>query len=263
MGRATATTVFVLLLASATTAFGFGDEPATETPAQIEEATELKKELGASNKLDVKKALEGLGRLRTASARDILITYIKKSKNVEWTTYAIRALGWSGNTEAVDFLCGKKCVREKNILVAEASCEALVAIGDRRAIPSLIEATKSKKVVIVRAAVKAVVRLDRDAKGLGDLLLKLVKRKESQVREAVAEAMADLSDERMIEPLIKMATRDGNSLVRLAACRSLGDLRASSARTAIERVAEKDKSGDVRRAAREALSRIPVVEDAE
>jgi HEAT repeat protein len=228
-----------------------------ETAEQIARAQELLELLDASNKLEVKSAIEELGKLRTQSARDILVKYIKKSKNVVWGTYAIRALGWSGNKEAVDFLCGKEGVRAKNVLLAEASCQALVAIGDKRAIPTLIEATKSKKVVVTRAAIKAVVRLDRGAEGLADLMIKMAKRKESQVREAVADAMSSLSDERVIEPLIKMATRDGNSLVRLQACRSLGSLRASEARAAMEVVAKKDKSMEVRAAARTALGQIP------
>ncbi len=234
-----------------------GDERPVETAEQIARAQELLKLLDASNKLDVKSALEDLGRLRTQSARDILIKYIKKSKNAEWSTYAIDALGWPGNKEAVDFLCGKQGVRAKNVLIAAESCRSLVSIGDKRAIPTLIEATKNKKVVVIRAAIKAVVQLDRTAPGLADLMLKLAKRKESQIREAVAEAMATLADDRVIEPLIKMATRDGNSIVRLRACRSLGALRAASARSALEKVAKKDKSADVRRAAREALGSIP------
>ena len=235
-----------------------GDKRPAETAEQIARAQELLKMLDASNKMDVKSALEDLGRLRTQSARDILVKYIKKSKNAEWSTYAINALGWAGNKEAVDFLCGKKGVRAKNVLIAAESCRALVSIGDKRAIPTLIEATKNKKVVVTRAAIKAVVQLDRSAPGLADLMLKLAKRKESQIREAVAEAMATLADDRVIEPLIKMATRDGNSIVRLRACRSLGALRAPSARSALEKVAKKDKSADVRRAAREALGKIPV-----
>jgi len=254
-----------LLLAVSTPAAAFGDKAKrkAETPEQIAHAQELAKLLDASNKLEVKSALESLGQLRTQSAHHILVKYIKKSKNAVWSTYAIDALGWPGNEDAVDFLCGKKGVRAKNVLIAEQACNALVSIGDKRAIPTLIEATKAKKVVVTRAAIKAVVRLDRDADGLADLMIKLAKRKESQVREAVAEAMASLSDERVIEPLIKMAKRDGNSLVRLRACQSLGRLRASAARAALQVVAKKDKSMDVRSAARAAVGQIPAPPPAE
>ena len=247
-----------LLLGSAVSAAA-GDEAKqrVDTPEEIARAQQLGEMLDASNKLETKSAIEQLGTLRSNGARDLLIAYIERSKNAEWSTYAIRALGWKGNAEAVDFLCGKDGVRAKNVLVAEAACGALVSIGDKRAIPTLIEATKHKKDVVVRAAITAVVTLDRDAEGLADLMVKLAKRKESQVREAVADAMASLTDERVIDPLIEMATRDGNSLVRLTACRSLGRLRAAKAREALQKVAEDDKSMDVRAAAMEALGNIP------
>jgi HEAT repeat protein len=237
---------------------GDDEEGPRETPAQVARAVSLGKGLKSKNKLTVVANLRRLGELHVPTSASILMDFVKRSKNAEHATYATEALGWSGNKEAVDFLCGKYGLRSRKLLVAEAACRSLGSVGDRRAIPPLLEAIKGKKVVITRAAIKAVVRLDRDANGLAALMVKLSKHKSPQVRRAVAEASGGLTDPSMIEMLIRLASRDGNSLVRLMACNSLGRLAPPSARKALEIVARNDKSLDVRTAAQGALARIPI-----
>jgi HEAT repeat protein len=227
-----------------------------ETPEQVASAERLEAQLGASNKLDSKAAIEGLGALRTPTARRILEDYVKASKNAEWSQYAVRALGWSGNKASVDFLCGKHGLDSKKLLVAEEACRSLATIGERRAVPSLLEAMKGDKVVITRAAILAVVKLDPKADGIAVHMNKLATHKSSQVREVVAQAMGKMERAQVVPALVTMATKDGNSIVRLEACKSLGELGAKEAFDALSSVAENDKSADVRRAASAALQSV-------
>ncbi len=233
-------------------------DPKPETPEQLAETKRLVKQLDASNKLDSKAAIESLGKLKTPSARKALEKYIKASKNAEWASYAVDALGWAGNKDSVDFLCGKTGLKSKKLLVAEAACRSLARIGEKRAIPSLLEVMKGKKVVLTRASITAVVDLDPKADGIAKHMNKLAKHKSSQVREIVAQAMGKMNKDDVVESLMTMAAKDGNSIVRLESCRSLGRLRAKEAIDTLVKVGDKDKSSDVRREAQVALSLIGV-----
>ena len=238
------------------------DEP-KETAEQIRKAERFAEMLKSMNKLSVIEGMRLLGELRTRSASEALMGFTKRSKNGEHASYAVRELGWEGNKWAVDFLCGKYGVKSKKNLVAEEAANSLGDIGDRRAIPTLLEVIKTAKDFIAAAAIKAVVRLDPNAKGLAKLMTKLSRHKSDRVRRAVATALGSLKDPSAVDALIRMATRDGNSIVRENACRSLGELRATKARPALERVVKKDSSQPVRDAAVRALARIPFAPESE
>jgi HEAT repeat protein len=237
------------------------EEEPKETAEQIERAERLGKMLESRNKLEVTRGLELLGELKTPTAGDLLMDFIRASKNVEHSTYAIRALGWKGNKRAVDFLCGRDGLRAKNILLGEASARALREIADRRAIPSLIEAIKGKKYVVVAAAIEAVVHLDPDAEGLADLMIKKARDRDDMIRMSVATAMGTLEDPKILKPLMKLAERDGNALVRENACRSLGRIADPKAMPVLEKILRKDMNQNVRGAAREAYDRCEAKAD--
>ena len=262
----TVAVVCALLLSPLGRAHAEDEPPAqkADTPEQVQKADATAEQLDDKNKLVVQQALQNLGAQKSRSAAAHLIAFIERSKNVEWTTYAIRALGWKGNADAVDFLCGKEGVRNKNVLVSEASCSALSAIGDKRAIPSLLEAMKAGKDVTVCAAIEAVVTLDRAAPSLAELMFDRAKDKSSQVRESVARALGRLDKTGpIVAQLIAFAAKDGNSLVRLQACQSLGSLKAEEARETLEKAAKDDKSTEVRAAAMSALQALPAPKEGE
>jgi HEAT repeat protein len=202
------------------------------------------------------KGLELLGDLRTKTAAEELMAFVKRSKNMEHASYAVRELGWAGKKWAVDFLCGKYGLRSKKNLVAEKACSTLAEIGDKRAIPPLLETIKRAKDFIAAAAIGAVVRLDPKAKGLAKLMVKMSKHKSDRVRRAVATALGHLTDPSVVDALIRLATRDGNSIVRERACESLGRIGDPRARPALESVVKKDKSLGVRTVAQNALSKL-------
>jgi HEAT repeat protein len=258
------TTFVALVFAGAAWSADDPEEPRPDTEEQVQKADAAAEQLDDKNKLVVNQAISNLGALKSATARDHLIAYIKKSKNAEWTTYAIRALGWKGNSGAVDYLCGKDCVRNKNVLISEASCAALATIGDKRAIPSLVEATKSGKDVTVCAAIEAVVTLDPKSPGMAELMFEHAKDKSSQVRRSVAKGFGSLEKSGpIVAQLMLFAEKDGNSFVRLEACDSLRLLKATEARELLTSMAEDDKSMEVRAAASRALLALPAPEESE
>ncbi|MHC4860962.1 MAG: HEAT repeat domain-containing protein [Planctomycetota bacterium] len=258
IGRPRAKFILLLLGLAIALPLQAKEEEERETPEQIAKVKRFAKMLESKNKLTVVEGLKLLGQIKTKSAVAELMGFVKRSKNAEHASYAVRELGEAGHKSAVDFLCGKYGVKSKKNLVAEEACRSLGKIGDRRAVPTLIEVIKSAKDFIAAAAIEAIVTLDTSAKGLAKLMVKMSKHKSDRVRRSVALAMAKLSDPIVVDALIRMATRDGNSIVRENACGSLGELRAVKARPALEQVVRKDKSQPVREAAHRALARIPL-----
>jgi HEAT repeat protein len=229
-----------------------------ERPEDAEHAKTLEKKLESPNKLDLIAAIEGLGAIDCPTSRKVLMKFISGTPNSEYGSKAVRALGTKGNSTVVDFLCGKDGARSPRVLVAEAACQSLAVIGDKRAVPTLLECMKADKVVIVCAAVEAVVKIDPAADGLADRLIALASCKDDTARRSVATALGDLTSPKVVPVLIALATKDVNSIVRTNACKSIGKLAPFEARKAMEEVSTKDKSGDVRAAASEALGRIPL-----
>ena len=253
----------VALLAGAP---AIAEDPKKAPPAQEQEqerpedaalAKELEKKLEAPNKLDLLSAIEELGKLDCPTSRKALMKFISGTPNSEYGSKAVKALGVRGSTTVVDFLCGKDGARSSRVLVAEAACESLAVIGDKRAAPTLLECMQMDKIVVACAAVEAVVKLDTAAEGLADRLISLATAKDDTLRRSVATALGSLTSPKVVAALIALATKDSNSIVRLNACQSIGKLAPFEARKAMEDVAAKDKNAEVRVAATEALSRIP------
>ncbi len=243
----------------------FADDSGKPTPAPAEEAEKpedvaaakvLEKKLSAPNKLDLVDAIEALGTMDTPTSRKVLMTFIASTPNSEYGSKAVRALGKKGNASVVDFLCGKDGARSSRVLIAEAACQSLAEIGDKRAIPTLLECMKADKEVVVCAAVEAVVKLDRAAEGLADRLASLSTTKYDTVRVSVAKALGDLASPKAVQTLIAMA-KDANSIVRQRVCESIAKLAPPEARKAMEDLAAHDKNKEVRQAAADALLRLP------
>lgn len=182
--------------------------PPAETKEQIARAKELEKKLDGKNKLDAGKAIEALGEMHTKTASKALMDFVHRTSNSEYGAAAVRALGWEGNRDAVDFLCGPDGARSGRLMVAEAACEALARVGDRAAIPTLLELIKNGKSVIAAAAIGAVVHLDPKADGLANLLVAKVGDSDDRVRMSVAEALGALESPKALDGLLQMAARD-------------------------------------------------------
>ena len=254
--------VFVALaLAAPMSAHGGDDKnpPAAEekeSPEDAARAKELEKKLEAPNKLDLVAAIDALGALNAPSARKVLMKFVAGTSNSEYGSKAIRALGRNGSPAVVDFLCGKDGARSTRVLFAQAACQSLAELRDKRAIPTLLECMKSDKVVVVCAAIESVVTLDPAADGLAERLASLATSKDDTVRVSVARALGNVTNPKAVPVLITLA-KDSNSIVRLNACNSIGKLAPYEARKAMEDLSQKDKNREVREAAADALSRLP------
>jgi HEAT repeat protein len=250
----------VLVLASAPVRAGDEKKPPAaeekESPEDAARAKELEKKLESPNKLDLIAAIDALGALNAPSARKVLMKFISETPNSEYGSKAVRALGKNGSPEVVDFLCGKDGARSTRVLFAQAACQSLADLHDKRAIPTLLECMKADKVVVVCAAIEAVVTLDPTADGLADRLGSLSTSKDDTVRRSVATALGSVTNPKAVPVLIAMA-KDSNSIVRLNACKSIGKLAPYEARKTMEDLAAKDKNTEVRAAASEALARLP------
>ncbi len=232
---------------------GAGRSAQEDTPARTAALEGLKKDLASRNKLDVMRAIESIGRLATPAARVVLEEFVRKTASAEYASYAALGLGWKGNGASLDFLCGKEGVKSSRLLVAEAACEALGWIEDKRAVPTLLEAVKQDKSVIAAAAIEAVAKLDPAAPGLADHVVSLADSKDTRLRSAVARALGSLESPKAAPCLVAMAQKDGNSLVRREACFSLRRFDDGKVRAALEEIAKKDSSQEVRDAAAEVL----------
>ena len=231
-------------------------EEEKESPEDAARAKDLEKQLGSPNKLDLIAAIDALGNLNAPSARKVLMKFISETPNSEYGSKAIRALGKNGSPAVVDFLCGKDGARSTRVLFAEAACQSLAELKDKRAIPTLLECMKSDKVVVVCAAIESVVTLDPAADGLAERLAALSTTKDDTVRRSVATALGSVTNPKAVPVVISM-TKDSNSIVRLNACKSIGKLAPYEARKAMEDLSAKDKNAEVRAAAAEALARLP------
>jgi HEAT repeat protein len=232
------------------------DAPAEEDPEEAAVAAALEKKLEASNKVEVGETIEQLGGQNNPSARRVLIKYICGTSNSEYGAKAVRALGKKGSAGVVDFLCGPNGARSTRVLVAEAGCRALADVGDRRAVPTLLECMKADKTVVVCAAIEAAVHLDPKAEGLADRLGSLAAAKDDMVRMSCATALGELTSPKAVTSLIALA-KDSNSIVRMNACRSIERLAPYEARKVMEEVSTKDKNREVREAAARALAALP------
>jgi HEAT repeat protein len=234
---------------------GTKDAP-TESQDQIDKAKALEKKLDAKNKIEASRAIEDLGSMATHTAGKVLMDFIHRTPNSEYGAAAIRALGWGGNREALDFLCGPDGAHSGRLLIAEAACKALAKVGEKSSVPTLLEVMKTGKTVVVCAAIESVVQLDPAAEGLASLLFGMTGNSDDTIRRSVATALGALSSPKAVDALITMA-KDANSIVRLNACVSLGKLAPAKARKVLEQLAAKDTNIEVRQAADEALKRLP------
>jgi HEAT repeat protein len=136
--------------------------------------------------------------------------------------------------------------------VREAACRALGAIGDRQAVPPLIQALRDW---YVRAAACRALGAIGDRQAVPPLIQALGDR-DRGVRAAACRALGAIGDRQAVPHLIQ-ALGDWDEYVRRAACRALGQIGDPQALPhLIQALEDEDEDAYVRRAAREAVEQI-------
>lgn len=113
---------------------------------------------------------------------------------------------------------------DKSSDVRMAAAEALGEIGDRRAANDLIGALKDNDTNVVFYAARALGRLG-EKQGL-DVLFKSLKDSKPKIRELTLEALANVVDESLIEPVTYVAENDETLELREMAKKILTNLKA-------------------------------------
>ena len=201
---------------------------------------------------DVRKAAaEALGEIKDPRAVEPLIAALKdESSSVRRA--AAEALGKIGDPRAVEPLIA--ALKDKDSDVRYAAAKALGEIKDPRAVEPLIAVPKDYYSGVRYAVTEALVKIGAPAMEPLIAALKDKDSKDSDVRQAAAEALGEIKDPRAVEPLIA-ALGDESSGVRLAAAKSLGEIKDPRAVEPLS-AALKDENKYVRRAAAHALDRL-------
>ena len=145
-------------------------------------------------------------------------------------------------------------LKDKDSDVRYAAAKALGEIKDPRAVEPLIAVPKDYYSGVRYAVTEALVKIGAPAMEPLIAALKDKDSKDSDVRQAAAEALGEIKDPRAVEPLIA-ALKDEDSDVRAAAAYALGEIKDPRAVEPLI-AALKDGDSDVRKAAAKALGEI-------
>ena len=132
---------------------------------------------------------------------------------------------------------------DENWSVRWAAAEALAVLRDRAALRPLRARLRDSNWIVQVAAVRALVELQGQEAAAE--IAALLQSRQTQLREAAAEALGVIGDVRLIEPLGKALKDDRDDFVRLAALKSICQIDTSDARYWLE-LALSDSYPDVR-----------------
>jgi HEAT repeat protein len=137
----------------------------------------------------------------------------------------------------------------------QAAARVLGQIGDRQAIPALIQALQDEDRDVRQAAAEALGQIG-DPQAI-PALIQALQDEDRDVRQAAAEALGQIGDPQAIPALIQ-ALQDKEGWVRRAAAQALGEI---GDRQAIPDLIQalQDEDSDVRQAAAWALLKLPPV----
>lgn len=191
-------------------------------------------------------AVKHLGRLKVRSAVPVLIQMLKQKELVE---AAVEALGSIGDHRAFEPLV--KVFKSSDYLTG---AEALARLGDRRAVPVLIESLAEYDAESRSANASLPEALVLMGKQAVPSLVKALGHKNSRVRGGVVEVLGKLKPQSAVPGLIN-ALKDRAALVREGAAYVLGEIRARQAVNALLPLLN-HQDADMRQAVAFALGRI-------
>ncbi len=168
-----------------------------------------------------KLVIYALGEIADVRAVDFLASVIshKDDKIKERTVYALEAIG----KPSVETLIMALKKRGNSVRLRGLIIDALVSIGDRKAVVPLIGALKDQYPDIRRKAMIALGKL-KDKRAFGPLL-NMLKDKDKWVRRAAAGVFGDVKDPRAVDAIKKISETDPDEYVRRDAESALKKIR--------------------------------------
>lgn len=164
-------------------------------------------------RIEIADALAGLGASQA-------VLPLLKARDVQVRRAAIRALGWRGNSAALEALL----LALDDIALRDAALRALGHIGDPSALNIMSEYVQDKASHVRVAAAEALGMLEDPA--AESSLLQLLADPDPQVRAAASRSLGALRSEAAVEPLIAMLDVSATRAAVLEALGRIGDLRA-------------------------------------
>jgi len=239
------------------------EDPRAEDPEEPEAPEETdgarrqrqQRALRGKDRAEVRGVLAELHIRETEEARELLIDYAKRTRNVDLKCEALVALGWRGNRRALDFLRGKHGLTSIRPKLVGAACRAVGAVGDPVTKPLLLARVTSKDGVIAAGALAGLVKLDKRAADLPALVELSLAHRASIVRLEAAAALAVLPSDDW-RPLLVRLAEDPEPSVRAAACRALGKRHDEASVARLMKLQTDDPDAAVRTAAKAALLEI-------
>lgn len=166
-------------------------------------------------------AIQALGRVRDveggAPGTALLVALARKHPDSELELEALRALGQTGDSAALQFLVAR--VRASSSLVAVAAIEALGAFDPRRFLETLTEALRHADPEVVKAALQALARLQDLPESA---VVACLSHSVWDVRRLAADVLGSHPSVSAREALARHLAAEGESVVREAIVRSLG-----------------------------------------
>jgi len=182
-----------------------------------------------------------------------LLSKVVGSTNRAARLYAIRRLEKIKNPGGIFSLI--EALEDPDTIIRARSATALGNLGFRESVPALIEFVDDSSIMAAKCVITSLGKLG-DA--LADTtLLRVMKdeKRDWKVRVVAANAIGNLPESAVIEPLLKYL-RDAKWQMRYLAAVALGELKAKKSLNSLEYTASHESNTEVRDAARIAVGKI-------
>lgn len=200
------------------------------------------------------KAAEALGQFQAPESVPLLLTVLRDEKNFFVRHYAANSLAKIAAEESLPKLL--KQAKDDDPLLRSRSVEALGNLGDKRAVPLLLDSLRHDPQSSVRwRAAEALGHL-KEVSAVDGLLDSLSQETDATVRGRAAEALGYFKQPRVLQSLLNAASSDTFPTVRWRAAESLGYLQDDKALAVLRKALRKDVDNAVRWSSAQALGKI-------
>ncbi len=182
-----------------------------------------------------------------------LLSKVIGSTNRAARLYAIRRIEKIKNPGGIFSLI--EALEDPDTIIRARSATALGKLGFREPVPALIEFVDDSSIMVAKCVITALGRLGDARADTAFLRIMKDEKRDWRVRVVTANAIGNLPESAVLEPLLKYL-RDSKWRVRYLAAVGLGELKSKKSLKALEYTASHEENTEVRDAARIAVSKI-------